>query len=64
MRTTIFVTHEIEDALYLADRVLLFSARPATIADSLDIPLAREKRRYADQTLAEQRARIYRNILA
>lgn len=63
-RTTVFVTHEIEDALYLADRVLLFSARPANIADSVEVPLPREKRRYADPELAEQRERLYRAILA
>ena len=35
--TTIFVTHSIEEAVKLGDRILLFSKRPATILDDFKI---------------------------
>lgn len=36
-RTVVFVTHDIEEACQLADRVLVLSARPATIVHELRI---------------------------
>jgi ABC-type nitrate/sulfonate/bicarbonate transport system ATPase subunit len=38
-RTVIFVTHNLEEAVYLADRVLILSAKPARIVAELRIPL-------------------------
>lgn len=38
-RTVIFVTHNLEEAVYLADRVLILSAKPARIVSELRIPL-------------------------
>lgn len=37
-KTVIFITHQLDEAVYLADRVIVFSARPATI--KADIPIA------------------------
>jgi len=34
-KTTIFVTHDVEEAVVLADRIFMFSARPATIIDEI-----------------------------
>ncbi len=42
-QTAIFVTHDIEEALYLGDRVVLFSPRPATISKIFDIRLSRPR---------------------
>jgi NitT/TauT family transport system ATP-binding protein len=36
-RTIVFVTHDIEEAAQLADRVMVLTARPATIARELRI---------------------------
>lgn len=36
-RTIVFVTHDIEEAAHLADRVLVLSNRPATISKELEI---------------------------
>jgi len=40
-RTVIFVTHDIEEALYLSDRVAVLSARPARIVAELRAPAPR-----------------------
>ena len=38
-KTIIFVTHDIEEAVQLADRVVVMSARPATIQTIVDIDI-------------------------
>jgi len=44
VRTTIvFVTHDIDEALFLADRVLVMSHRPGRIIEELTIPFARPR---------------------
>ncbi|HEY9054763.1 MAG TPA: ABC transporter ATP-binding protein [Rectinemataceae bacterium] len=37
-RTAIMVTHDIQDALYVADRIVLLSERPARLKKIIDIP--------------------------
>jgi NitT/TauT family transport system ATP-binding protein len=37
--TIMFVTHSIAEAVYLSDVVVVFSKRPAVIADYIDVPL-------------------------
>jgi NitT/TauT family transport system ATP-binding protein len=41
--TVIFVTHDIDEALFLADRVLVMSARPGRIVDELVLPFGRPR---------------------
>lgn len=36
-KTIIFVTHDVEEAVFLADRIILFSARPARILKDVDV---------------------------
>jgi len=36
-KTVIFVTHDVEEAVFLADRVFMFSARPATIIEEIKV---------------------------
>jgi NitT/TauT family transport system ATP-binding protein len=52
----IMVTHNVEEAVYLSDRVIILSSRPASVVKQvlIDIPRPREKRdkaiyEYADQ---------------
>ncbi len=36
-KTTLFVTHDVEEAVVLADRIIMFSARPATIIEEIKV---------------------------
>ena len=51
-RTVVFVTHDIEEAAQLADRVLVLSKRPATISRVLSIQTSRP-RGLADDSVVE-----------
>jgi NitT/TauT family transport system ATP-binding protein len=42
--TVLFVTHDIDEAIYLADRVVVFTARPGRIKDEIEIKLERPRR--------------------
>ncbi|MBI5416890.1 ABC transporter ATP-binding protein [Candidatus Poribacteria bacterium] len=42
-KTFIFVTHSVNEAVYLANRVLAFSARPGTIKHGFWVPLERPR---------------------
>jgi ABC-type nitrate/sulfonate/bicarbonate transport system ATPase subunit len=36
-KTIIFVTHDVEEAVFLADRIILFSRRPARVVADIDV---------------------------
>jgi NitT/TauT family transport system ATP-binding protein len=42
-QTVVFVTHDITEAVFLADRVLLLSRRPGTIAHTFAVSLPRPR---------------------
>src|SRR5204863_9719165 len=42
-KTIVFVTHDIEEAVYLGDRVVVLSARPARIREEVKIELPRPR---------------------
>jgi NitT/TauT family transport system ATP-binding protein len=42
-KTVIFITHEINEAVFLSDRVVVLSARPSRMIDALDIDLPRPR---------------------
>ena len=42
-RSVLFITHSIEEALLLSDRIYVLSARPATVLRVVDVPFARPR---------------------
>ena len=58
-KTTLFVTHSVEEAILLSDRVLLFSARPSRIKRAFEIGL-----RYPRSVTDEGFSDIQKTILA
>ena len=52
-KTVLFITHQINEAIYLADRVIIFSARPGKVKDTLKVDLPRPR------TLAAKRDRKF-----
>ncbi len=58
-KTILFVTHGVDEAIYLADRIMVMSARPGKILEIIDVDMARPRHRgdpaygqLADQILA------------
>jgi NitT/TauT family transport system ATP-binding protein len=63
--SVVFVTHSIDEALFLADQVILFRSRPGQVAESLDIRLARPRWDYdfrARPEFLERRAYLWGKI--
>ncbi len=45
-RTVLFITHAVEEAVYLADRVVVMTSRPGKIKEILDVKSVRESERW------------------
>jgi NitT/TauT family transport system ATP-binding protein len=41
--TILFVTHDVEEAIYLADRIFVMSAHPGTIVEDVQVPFDRPR---------------------
>jgi len=61
-KTIIFVTHDIEEALFLADRIILLSERPASIISEFEIKIDRKKRDTYNKKLNKIRETIIKKL--
>jgi NitT/TauT family transport system ATP-binding protein len=50
--TILFITHDLDEAVYLADRILVLKARPGRIDEIIEVPVPRP--RSLDQTIAPE----------
>ena len=63
--STLFVTHSIDEAIYLSDRILVFSMRPASVVREFAVPLRKPRYEYnwrRDPTVVGLREEIW-NLL-
>ncbi len=63
--TLLFVTHDIDEAVYLAERVIVLSAAPTKVMEDLDIDLPADRDQLVtrgDPRFTELRAHIYAQI--
>jgi NitT/TauT family transport system ATP-binding protein len=63
--TVVFVTHDIDESVYLADRIVVLSHRPTTVKEIVSVPLARPRDQIATKELPafiELRRRVIRQI--
>jgi ABC-type nitrate/sulfonate/bicarbonate transport system ATPase subunit len=51
-RTVLMVTHDVEEAVLLADRIVLLSPRPGRVVATLDVPLERPRHRADPEVVA------------
>jgi NitT/TauT family transport system ATP-binding protein len=47
-KTVVFITHSMEEAVLLGDRIVLMSARPGRVEDIISVPLERPRSRHVD----------------
>jgi NitT/TauT family transport system ATP-binding protein len=58
-KTILLVTHSIEEAVAMSDRVVVLKANPGTIADTVDLKRLPRPRRSGDPAVAEVVDRMY-----
>lgn len=61
--SVIFITHEIDEALLLGDRVFVLSNRPTCIVKELKIDIPQKERKLEDKILQEYRNSIIKLLL-
>jgi NitT/TauT family transport system ATP-binding protein len=52
-KTTLFVTHNIDEAIYLADEIILLTARPSVVKEVIKVDLPPERWKYDPRSLPE-----------
>lgn len=52
-RTVLFITHAVEESVYLADRVVIMTSRPGRVKEIIDVKSVRIANRWDEQTKIE-----------
>jgi len=60
--TVLFVTHDVEEALYLSSRVLVFSARPGRVISDLAVPFGSSAERRPELKLSPEFTELKREL--
>ncbi len=58
-KTIVFVTHSVDEAVYLADRIAVLTARPGTLKKTIDISLPRPRDRVGEEFLEIRRSILH-----
>ncbi|MFC1836842.1 ABC transporter ATP-binding protein [Thermodesulfobacteriota bacterium] len=61
-KTIIFITHDIEEALVMADRVVVFSERPANVKMNITLGYPHPRDFHKDSELEELRRQVYTEL--
>jgi NitT/TauT family transport system ATP-binding protein len=64
-KTMVFITHSIDEAILLGDRIAVMTARPGRIREMIDVPFERPRdveAVRADPRFAELRAHIWHQL--
>ena len=62
-RTVLFVTHDIQEALFLGDDILVLSPRPATVRDHVANPITRQERSFQSPAMLALERDLYALLL-
>ena len=63
--TILFVTHDIDESVYLSDRIVVLTGSPTRVQEVLDVPLPQPRDQVATKELPEftaLRAHVWRSI--
>jgi ABC-type nitrate/sulfonate/bicarbonate transport system ATPase subunit len=64
--TTVLVTHDVDEAIFMSDRIIVMGSSPGFIREALDVPLPRPRRHadlIGDSRVAELRDRVLALVL-
>lgn len=61
-KTTLFVTHDLDEAIYLSDRVVVLAAKPGRIKKIIDVPFEHPRPELAELRIEPRFQEIRREM--